>query len=479
MKHLWKRGGTYWFRMRRPKRFEKVHPPAYLTQPLGTDSKSQALTLIPAIKQQWLAELEARLAGSASTSSKEAYDATLALLKTHNLRPLPAEHLAQASIHDILDRLNQAERLDPSGTSNEFASFMGGIELPDTSVSTLAGKMDRILEPEVRAKNNRQRRVWSAKWLRSSKVFNESVGDKPIVEVTKNDAYSVRRYWQKIVETGRVETGYANKHLGYLKRMIDAFYADLEIDEFENPFDGVRIARKQPWESKQSESRKPEFSPLWIKETIIGSDAMSGLNEEARDIVIICAETGCREAEIFDLPENSILLDADVPHIWIRVEMPDHESDPQANHVSRDIKTGASIRRVPLLGAALDAMRRHPEGFPRFRGNANYYNTVNKYFRDNGLFPSAQHTIGGLRHSYESRMRRLGIDNEERAQLMGHSLRKVRGREIYGDQTDLRLRALYAEMIAFPTSSWQPRSYDKLSSRIDEILEAEGFKLKS
>ena len=68
------------------------------------------------------------------------------------------------------------------------------------------------------------------------------------------------------------------------------------------------------------------------------------------------------------------------------------------------------------------------------------------------------------------------ISNEERAQLMGHSLHRIRGREVYGDETDLRIRALYAEMIAFPTESWSPRPYSELSRLIDAILDEEGFK---
>ena len=47
---------------------------------------------------------------------------------------------------------------------------------------------------------------------------------------------------------------------------------------------------------------------------------------------------------------------------------------------------------------------------------------------------------------------------------MGHSLHRIRGREVYGDETNLRIRALNAEMIAFPTTSWLPRPYSKVAA---------------
>jgi hypothetical protein len=55
----------------------------------------------------------------------------------------------------------------------------------------------------------------------------------------------------------------------------------------------------------------------------------------------------------------------------------------------------------------------------RYRGKAGSYAIANEFFRDNKLFPTPEHTLGELRHSHESRMRRLKINNEERAQLMG------------------------------------------------------------
>jgi integrase len=255
-----------------------------------------------------------------------------------------------------------------------------------------------------------------------------------------------------------------------MRAMIDTYFADAQIDSYINVFAEIRIEQKPIHERKKKEARKPEFSPNWIAENILKPGSLPGLNSEARDIVIICAETGCRESEVFDLPAASIVIDAPIPHIRIRVE-----DGPVGQR--RDVKTAASIRDVPLVGAALEAMKRNPTGFPRYRGNANYYNTTRKYLLDNGLFPSDAHSLGGLRHSYESRMRRAGVDNEERGFMMGHSLKKIRGREVYGDETSLKLRALFAEMVSLPTDTWKPRPHAELRAEIAKLLVEEGFRV--
>lgn len=470
MHHLWKRGNTYWFRMRTPLKYQRVCDQPYLTQSLKTDSKIEAGSLAVLVKKQLVAELDARLAGQAPTQTREAYQATLALAKTHNVKLKTMEDLVAGPVNDVIERIERLQNLDPKAATALFGVQLGNIKIPTTTITELAAIMSDLRPDDVATKNERQVRVWKAKWLRAAESFVEAVKeDKPVKDITQQDAFDVRRLWtSKLSGDAKITSDYANKHLGYLRQMIDAFYSDTQIDHYLNVFDDIKIEQKPVHERKKKDSRKLEFTPKWIQENIINFDKLNGLNEEARDIIIICAETGCRESEIFDLPESSIILNSSIPHIKVQVE--------DGIGQKRDVKTAASIRDVPLVGAALEAMKRHPQGFPRYRGNANYYNTAQKFFRTNNLLPSDDHTLGGLRHSYESRMRRAGIDNEERAFMMGHSLKKIRGREIYGDETSLKVRALYAEMVALPYGDWKPRTHEELKSELDKIFKEEGFR---
>ncbi|MEZ5767184.1 MAG: DUF6538 domain-containing protein [Paracoccaceae bacterium] len=473
MSNTWLRGNTYWFRMRRPKRYAGVHGATHITMSLKTDSLQEAKALATVLKRQVMLDLDARLAGTAEATDREAYESNLALAKAHGRTHTTVEDLANAPTQQFMEAISYVMANDPKAETALFSAVLGGYDLPGTTISELAEDMERLLEPEIRAKNQRQRRVWKNKWVRAADSFVKEVQNKPVTSVTKEDAYKIRRHWKDRVVNREVETAYANKHLGYLETMVDAFYDDLEIDEYPNPFVGIRLEEKQPWEVKEKDNTKPEFKPNWIRETIITPGKLDILNDEARDILIVMAETGCRASEVYDTPAASIYLDHPIPHISIKVEVSEMEGSSENN---RDVKTQASIRNVPLIGAALDAMKRHPDGFPRYRGNANFSNTAMKYFRDHNLMPSPEHKISSLRHSFESRMRRGGIDNEERGQLMGHSLKKIRGREVYGDKTDLQLRALFTEMVAFPTDTWNPRPKKVLRAEIDRILEEEGYK---
>ncbi|MCZ8151936.1 MAG: hypothetical protein O9292_06055 [Rhodobacteraceae bacterium] len=472
MAHLWKRDKIWWFRMRCPRKYRSICDQEFLTQSLGTDSKTEAEELVPIIKKQFLAELDARLSGEAPEQTREAYHATLALAKTQNIKLKSMQDLVNGPVRDVVERIERLQQMKPTTASALFAVQLGNFPLPTTSITELARDMSNLRPDEVATKNERQVRVWKAKWLRAAEAFVAAVGkDKAISEIDQQDAFDTRRWWQnKLTGEERITSEYANKHLGYMRAMIDTYFADAQIDAYGNVFADVRIEQKPVHERKKKEARKPEFSPNWIADNILKPGALPKLNAEARDILIVCAETGCRESEVFDLPETSIVLDAPIPHISIRVE-----EGPVGQR--RDIKTAASIRDVPLVGAALDAMKRNPKGFPRYRGNANYYNTAQKHFRDNFLLPSDDHTLGGLRHSYESRMRRAGIDNEERGFMMGHSLKKIRGREVYGDETSLRLRALFAEMVALPTETWKPRPHSELRAEIEKLLREEGFRV--
>lgn len=458
--------------MRCPQRYRSICDQEFLTQSLGSDSKIAAAELVPIIKKRFLAELDARLSGEASEQTRETYHATLALAKTHNIKIKSMQELVDGPVRDIVERIERLQQMKPTTASALFAVQLGGFQLPTTTITELARDMSNLRPDEVAMKNERQVRVWKTKWVRAAEAFVAAVGqDKNVHDIDQQDAFDTRRWWQNKLTGGeRITSEYANKHLGYMRAMIDTFSADSKIDSYINVFADIRIEQKPIHERKKKEARKPEFSPNWIAENILKPGALPRLNSEARDILIVCAETGCRESEIFDLPTTSIVMGAPIPHIRIRVE-----EGPIGQR--RDIKTAASIRDVPLVGAALEAMKRNPSGFPRYRGNANYYNTAQKYFRDNALLPSDDHTLGGLRHSYESRMRRAGIDNEERGFMMGHSLKKIRGREVYGDETSLKLRALFAEMVSLPTATWKPRPHAELRQEIEKLLLEEGFRV--
>ena len=95
--------------------------------------------------------------------------------------------------------------------------------------------------------------------------------------------------------------------------------------------------------------------------------------------------------------------------------------------VGRQLKTVNAKRVIPLLGVSLEALRAFPEGFPRYRGSsATLSGTVNKHLHGNGLLETDQHSLYGLRHSFEDRLLAAGVDERIRRDLFGHALKRER-----------------------------------------------------
>ena len=134
------------------------------------------------------------------------------------------------------------------------------------------------------------------------------------------------------------------------------------------------------------------------------------MNAEAAAILKVMVNTGCRPSEIACLTGPQIHLDGSVPYISL---------EP----VGRQLKSKNARRRIVLNGASLDAMTAFPAGFPRYQMNsASLSATVNKYLRTNGLLETPRHSLYSLRHAFEDRMLRNGVDERVRRDLMGHAL---------------------------------------------------------
>jgi hypothetical protein len=65
--------------------------------------------------------------------------------------------------------------------------------------------------------------------------------------------------------------------------------------------------------------------------------------------------------------------------------------------------------------------RRHPKGFPRYRGRADsYVATTNRYLRKHSLLPSPRDSLQAFRLSFMDRLAEQGADQQLRAALMGY-----------------------------------------------------------
>ncbi len=149
-------------------------------------------------------------------------------------------------------------------------------------------------------------------------------------------------------------------------------------------------------------------------------------------MLCVIADTGPRPSEVVNLQVSSIVLDDAIPHVKI---LPD----------GRRLKTADSQREIPLVGAALAAMRKRPAGFPRYRDKSSSLSaTVNKYLAENNLRPTKDHTVYSLHHSFKDRLIAAEAPDSLIDSLMGHKTYKPK----YGKGPALDLKLKYLQRIA-------------------------------
>lgn len=341
----------------------------------------------------------------------------------------------KSSLSDLIERM---ERVEPGRTPLPVAeAVFGGVDIPATTV-TMAFKTycNEIVPDELIAKSEAQKAQWKKVKQRAVNNFVALCGDKAMTDISRDDALRLYRQWQERIApkdgkpTHSASSG--NRDIGNMRVLYDAYFTHMgEIDR-QNPF------AKLNFTSRKKRTRPP-FDRDWLTGTILKPGALAGLNSEARGIVLALIETGARPSEIANLSPADIRTADKVPHLVIQPRLdPD---DP------REIKTASSERSVPLVGVALDVFDKHPNGFPRYRNKEMHLSsTLNKFFKENKLFPSTAHKIYSFRHSFEDRMKEAGLDEELRRLLMGHTI----DRPTYGSGGALAWRQAELKKIALP-----------------------------
>lgn len=296
-------------------------------------------------------------------------------------------------------------------------------------------------------------------------------GDKPIAKIDSEDAWELHDWWEKKVEQDNLIPGTANKDFYYIGSMISDYYRFIKNRQPPRPFAGVTMD-----ESDTEERHRLPLPIDWIEETLIAphpklAELMSRnmpdgtpktgraakaaeVAREAYAIAIVSVEAGCRQSEVHDTPPEHFRLNHPIPHFLIKAELAEVDGDTGKRTGGRDAKNVHSYRPVPLVGLALQVMQGFPSGFPNYRNKRGYSAYFNGVLRRLELFPEPNeegqpYTIGGTRHSFELRMKKAGIANDDRGEMMGHSVQSVRNRELYGGEMPLDVRQKIAKLIAF------------------------------
>lgn len=344
---------------------------------------------------------------------------------------------ANSSLEEIVTRL---EMVASQRMPQELAQGVAGmIPVPAVTVSkAFEIYCDEIVPDELVNKSAVQKAQWKKVKLRAVNNFIQIVSDKAMTDITRDDAMKLYRHWLERIapKDGKIthSASSGNRDIGNMRVLYDAYFNYIGEEGKQNPFARLNFSNKK----KRS---RPPFPREWLTGTIMKPGNLDTLNDEARGIVLALIETGARPSELANLSPSSIRLSHKVPHIAI--EPRDDPDDP------REIKTSSSERLVPLVGVALAVFQKHKNGFPRYKNRENDLSaTLNKYFKENSLFPTSQHKIYSFRHSFEDRMKEANIDDELRRILMGHTIERPR----YGMGGSLEWRRDELKKIALPFS---------------------------
>ena len=373
-------------------------------------------------------ELEAYWRGLKDGQSAEArrrFDAAQRRARSLGLVYKTADELAGGPVQDLLDRVNMLLSRNAVDSETEVAAVLGGEPRMKLRLSGLLEEFESLQSASLAKMSRDQKRIWRNTRKRAIANLTEVIGDKALDEVTRDDTMRYRIWWQDRIVGSGLDIGTANKEIGQLSKMFKTVDRAHQL-RLKRVFAELRI------EGEEDKSRAA-FPAEFVQESILDSGALGGLNEEARDLILVVADSGLRPVEACNLDETTIHLDAPIPYVSV---MP----------IGRTLKTRQSQRDIPLVGCALDAMKRHPKGFPRYRDKSSSLSAlVNKYMSEHKLRPSSNHSLYSLRHTYEDRLTAVEAPEKVIASLMGHKWIRPK----YGDGPSLKQKRDWLQRIAF------------------------------
>ncbi|WP_289034199.1 tyrosine-type recombinase/integrase [uncultured Roseibium sp.] len=439
-RHLYLRGARWHYRRRVPKRVKHLDSREIVQFPLNTASLETARVRRDAYEEA--DDLYWRSLISTGTNQlnapRQRYDAAKQRAQALGFTYKHMDQLlAEADIGEILDRLEVLEGLKGEPLRMTAEAVLGNVPLPTTSVSEAMDNFMQDVAPlEMKGMSEIQRKNYTKIKLRAVKNFVQIAGDLAMEKITRDDALTYHTWWKDRVTGARgkkpASVSTANRDIGNMRRLYREYFTRLGEESRDNPFRNLSFR-----ERKSDTKTTPPFETDWITSKILAPGALSALNRQAALLLLALIETGCRPSELCNLTSERIHLDGDAPFIFI-----DYRPD-------RAVKTDSSVRRIPLIGVALEALRRAPNGFPRYRDKeTNFSQLVMKHFRRHGLFPTPAHRVYSLRHSFEKRMLEAGIDYGLRCKLMGHAI----DRPEYGDGGSMEFRRQEMKKIELPFS---------------------------
>lgn len=408
--HIIKRNGYYYYFRRVPKHLAEYDSRSHIKISLKTKDKDiarkRALVQNETIEKFWR-----ELVSSPQPKAQQGnlYKKAVKTARVHGFAYRDISDLTEnAGLGELVDRMlalqnaqdSQKEtrtvRRALSGTANEPQ-----IKLSQSWDIFRPKSADRLI-----GKSDHQIRKWENPRRLALENFIKAVGDKNIIDITRKDVLSFQEWWLNRVTDEGLNPVSANKNFRHIKDILERVYIATDLEP-ETDVDTLfaKIKLKAPENSRNS------YEADYVQKVFLNSDALSGLNDEARALIYIMADTGARVAEITGLMADDIKLNAKIPYIHIR------------SNNRGGLKTAQSERQIPLVGSALYGIQMFPHGLQHYTNADSVSTLINKYFRAHELNPMKGQSLYSLRHTFKDRLRDVQAPEEVIDNLMGHKSR--------------------------------------------------------
>lgn len=419
-----KRGKRYHYRRRVPEDYQFLHPVKVIQEPLGTDSytiaEQRAIALNKLIEDYW-----ADLVHNGPDQNEARFKRIITLAKMSGFTyQLKESILEDAPISEIVHRISIAEQTNDKEAT---AAILGTAKSQDMRLSIALIQFLKHEEANLRDYSEEQLRKWRNPRKKALNNFIELIGDKIVSNATRDDILQFRLWWVERIKAG-MSPNTANKEFSYIRQVLqfasDNYALSMDIDSL---FKRINL-------KEEEQTSRISFETDFIVNVLLNREKMK-FNEECQLLIYAMADTGARISELVGLDAHAgeIVLDAEIPYIKIR-----------PNDI-RKLKTPQSKRDIPLVGSSLVAFKELNNGFVRYLGkNTQISSAINKYFRENVILPSLDHSLYSLRHSFEDRLTAVEPPDKVQAALMGHKYHRPR----YGKGPSLEQKKLWLDKIA-------------------------------
>jgi integrase len=242
---------------------------------------------------------------------------------------------------------------------------------------------------------------------RSTRYLISCLGARSLDKYSSADAAQLRRY---LIEKG-LKTASVKRIFSVVKAMVNFCIQEQGLG-IKNAFAGIYIP---------PETDKVQRVPVSNASIKVLQTECKSIDDDIRHLLALISDTGMRLSEAAGLMVDDLCLDCEIPHVSLK------------RHPHRRLKTDASERDIPLVGASLWAARQIRGNqtsqycFPRYTSakgcNSNSASAaINKWLK---TVAGQSVVIHGLRHSFRDRLRAVEKPQELIDQLGGWSLQSV------------------------------------------------------